>query len=164
MLDSWLSDIRMTPRQAVAFVRKHGVVLESASGPVPSLAEAIAGAPIRGSWWAHPQGRQIFAVTRAIRDSSEVLVCRLVGGKITYVHRRLWPAVVRLAKRFPEANLAQIHEVHTASGKHVLEEIRFPDWVPAGVAAEALELDEERALGQLGTWSEKVKPPRKPGR
>jgi hypothetical protein len=87
-----------------------------------------------------------------------------VSGKITYVHRRLWPALVRLAKRFPAADLAQIREVHTASGKHVLEEIRFPDWVPAAVAARALELDEERALGQLGPWSEKVKPARKPAR
>ena len=32
--------------QALAFVRTHGVVLESASGPVPSLAAVIAGAPI----------------------------------------------------------------------------------------------------------------------
>ena len=154
----------MTPAEALVFVSTHGLVLEAASGPVPSLAEAVAGAPIRGSWWAHPQGRQIFAVTRAIRDCSDVLVCRLVGGKITYVHHRLWPAVVRLAKRFPEADLAQIHEVHTASGKHVLKEIRFPDWVPAAVAAQALELDEERALSQLGSWSEKVKPARKPAR
>jgi hypothetical protein len=150
----------VTSAEALVFVSTQGVVLEAGSGPVPSLAEAIAGGPIRGSWWAHPQGRQIFAVTRAVRDCSDVLVCRLVGGKITYVHRRLWPALVRLAKRFPQTDLAQIHEVHTASGKHVLEEIRFPDWVPAAVAAQALKLNKERALGQLGSWSEEAKPAR----
>jgi hypothetical protein len=38
---------------------------------------------------------------------------------------RVWPAVVRLSERFPHAHLAQIREVHTASGKHVVEESRF---------------------------------------
>lgn len=151
----------MTPAEALAFVSTQGLVLEAGTGPVPSIAEAVAGGPIRGSWWAHPQGRQIFAVTRAIRDCPDVLVCRLVGGKITYVHRRLWPAVVRVAKRFRIADLAQVHEVHTPSGKHVTKEIPFPDWVPDAVAAQAVNLDEERALSLLGSWSEKVKPLRK---
>ncbi len=70
----------MTPRQAIAVVRKHGVVLEAAAGPVPSLAHAVAGEPLRGNWWAHPRSREIFALTRAVRDSDEVLVC--------CVHRR----------------------------------------------------------------------------
>ncbi|MCI0380672.1 MAG: hypothetical protein L0215_24060 [Gemmataceae bacterium] len=67
----------MTPRQAVAFVTAHGVVLESARGPVPSLAEAVAGEPIRGSYWAHPKGKNIYRCSRAIRESADVLVCRL---------------------------------------------------------------------------------------
>jgi hypothetical protein len=136
-------------------------MLEAGAGPVPSIAAAIAGGPIRGSWWGHPQGRAIFAITRGIRDCPDVLVCRLVGGKITYVHRRLWPALVRLSDRFPRAHLTQIDEVHTASGKHVVEEIGFPDWVSREVAAQASTLDEESALGQLGRWCEKGKPIRK---
>lgn len=148
----------MTPTEAVTFVMTHGVVLEAGSGPVPSLAEVVAGGKMRGSWWAHPRSRQIYAVTRAIRDCPDVLVCRLVGGKITYVHRRLWPALVRVSKRFPAANLAQIHEVHTASGRHVNQEIQFPDWVPEAVAAQALTLDEQGATSLLGSWSEGASP------
>jgi hypothetical protein len=154
----------MTFTEALTFVTTQGVVLEAGTGPVASLVEAVAGGPIRGSWWAHPQGRQIFAVTRAIRDCPDVLVCRLVGGKITYVHRRLWPALVRVAKRFPVADLAQVHEVHTASGRHVTQDIQFPDWVPDAVAAQALTLDEKRALSLLGSWSEEVKPLRRAAR
>ena len=90
----------MTPKQAIAFVKANGVVLESGRGPVPNLAEAIAGAPIRGSWWAHPQAHTIFLCSRAIRESADVLVCRLVADKVTYVHRDLWPALVRLAFRY----------------------------------------------------------------
>jgi hypothetical protein len=151
----------VTPAEALAFVCTHGVVLESGTGPVPSLAAAIAGEPIRGSWWAHALGREIFAVTRAIRDSPDVLVCRLVDGKITYVHRRVWPALVRLSERFPHARLAQIREVHTASGKHVAELSRFPAWVPREVAAQASDLDEKSALQQLGPWCTKDNPSRK---
>jgi hypothetical protein len=154
----------VTPAEALSFVCTHGLVLESATGPVPSLAATVAGGPIPGSWWAHARGREIFAVTRAIRDRADVLVCRLVDGKITYVHRRLWPALVRLSERFPRAHLAQIRELHTASGKHVVKEIRFPAWVSREVAAQAADLDEESAVRQLGPWCTKDDPIRKGAR
>jgi hypothetical protein len=147
--------VLVTSAEALAFVQAHGVVLESGTGPVPALAAVIAGEPLRGSWWAHPRGREIFAVTRTIRDSTDVLVCRLIGGKITYVHRRLWPALVRLSERFPHSSLAQLREVHAASGKHEVEETPFPAWVSREVAAQASDLDEESALGQLGAWYRK---------
>ena len=139
----------------MAFVGKHGVVLESASGPVPSLAEAITGAPIRRSWWGHPQSHEIFAITRALRDSDDVLVCRLVDGKVTYVHRRLWAPLVRAAKQFPQKQLARIKERHTASVRHVTDELAFPQWVPNEVSAEASRLSEEEAVRKLGAWWER---------
>jgi hypothetical protein len=142
----------MTPRQALAFIRKHGVVLESARGPVPSLAEAIAGGPVTGSWWGHPRAQLIFDVTRAVRDSEDVLVCRLVEGKITFVHERLWPALVCLAPRFPASSLARIMEVHTDSGRHAVRSMRFPGWVPPEVRAAATRLDETQARRALGAW------------
>src|ERR1700731_2550227 len=124
----------MTPKQAIAFVKANGIVLESGRGPVANLAEAIAGAPIRGSWWAHSKANTIFLCSRAIRTSTDVLVCRLVGGKVTYVHRRLWPALVRLAQRFGADRLAAIEEVHTSSGRHEVNVRTFPEWVPEDVA------------------------------
>jgi hypothetical protein len=139
-------------RQAVAFVRRHGVVLESGRGPVPSLAEWIAGGPIRGSWWGHPRNRAIFRATRAMRDSRQVLVCRAVAGKITFVHRRLWPALVRLASRFPRSMLARITEEHTASGRHVVRRAAFPKWVPEGVRKAAAKLSAAQARKLLGSW------------
>ncbi len=142
-----------TARQALAFVRKHGIVLESAIGPVPSLAEAVAGETIRGGWWSHPAGGEIFKLTRAVRTSPDFLVCRLVDGKITYVHRRLWPALVRLAERFLRKRLAQLCEVHTASGRHALQERAFPKWVPAPVFKRAGRLSEDRAKKLLGNIS-----------
>src|SRR5712691_2943132 len=144
----------MTSGQALAFIRQHGVVLEAAHGPAPSLAEVIAGEPVRGSWWSHPKSHEIFAVTRAIRDSDDVLVCRLIRGKVTFVHRRMWPALVRVAGRLPSDRLSQVREVHTSSGRHATKEVPFPDWVPSSVRAAARSLSEEAALGELVAWIE----------
>jgi hypothetical protein len=141
-----------TTDEALEFVRKHGVVLEAATGPVPSLAGEIAGGPISGSWWGHARNHEIFVLTRAVRDCPDVLVCRLIDGKITYVHRRLWPALVRVAERFPRKRLARVHEKHTASGRHVNEEIAYPGWVTRDIAAQATALDEKSALAEIGAW------------
>ena len=127
-------------------------MLESAVGPVPSLAEAVAGEPIRGNWWAHPRSHEIFEVTRAVRDSADVLVCRLVDGKITYVHRRLWAPLLRMADRFPRKRLARVHEEHGRSGRHVVREQKFPTWVPRDVPVAAAKLSEEDAIRLLGPW------------
>ena len=150
----------MTSRQALALIREHGVVLEAAQGPVPSLAELVAGEPVRGSWWSHPKSHEIFAVTRAIRDSDDVLVCRLVKGKVTFVHRRLWPALVRAAGRIPLGRLSQVRETHTSAGRHVTKEVPFPDWVPSNVRATARTLTEEAAVAGLAAWIERPAPPR----
>ena len=148
-------NVAMTLRQALAFIRKHGVVLEAAQGPAPSLAEAIAGEPVRSSWWSHPKSHEIFTVTRAIRDSDDVLVCRLIKGKITFVHRRLWPALVRAAGQLPSDHLSQVREVHTKSGRHVTKEVRFPEWVPSSVRAAARNLSEESALAEFAFGSDR---------
>jgi hypothetical protein len=76
-------------------------------------------------------------------------VCRLADGKITFVHQRLWPALVRAADRLPNEHVARVREVHSASGKHVLEETPFPDWVPADVIQRAQSLEESEALAAL---------------
>jgi hypothetical protein len=142
----------MSPREAIAFVKRHGIVLESARGPVPSLAEAVAGEPIRGSWWAHPKGRTIFRVTRVVSESPDVLVCKLIDNKITYVHRQLWPALVKLSSRFSKAQLAKVWEEHTESGAHQSKRMAFPEWVPSDVMKEAESIcitDAERLLSVL---------------
>ena len=126
-------------------MKKHGVVLQAARGPVPSLAEEIAGGPIRGSWWGHAKAQQIYEVAEAVSESSEVLVCKLVDGKVTYVHRRLWPAFVKLAARFRKAQLAKIWNEHTAGGAHQTRSTPFPGWVPGDVTREAARLSLARA-------------------
>jgi hypothetical protein len=135
----------MSAADALAFIEAHGVVLVAARGPVPRLVEVILGEPIKGSWWAHPASRRIFAVLQAVEESGDLLVCRLVEGKVTLVHRRLWSALVRLEGRFTRQQLAQIQEEHTPSGKHVNRLVEFPAWVPERVLAASRRMSDEEA-------------------
>jgi hypothetical protein len=137
---------------ALAFVAQHGVVLASARGPVPSVAEAVAGEPIRGSWWGHARGHDIFRALSALEDVPDVLCFKLLGGKVTFVHRRLWPALVCLADEIGRDRLAAIKQEHTDSGAHRNIVTPFPDWVPADVTRAARGLDRAAARAQLGSW------------
>lgn len=85
-----------TPRQALAFVRKHGIVTMTRHASRPSLVEAVAGGPVRGSWWGHPRGQAIFRLAESLHDSKEVLSLKLVDGKVTFLHEALWPALARV--------------------------------------------------------------------
>ena len=140
-----------TAEEALAFVRENGVVLVSAKGTAPRLTEAIIGEPIKGSWWTHAQSRQIYAILGAVTESDQVLVCRLIDGKVTLVHRRLWPSLVRVASRFAPEQLTQIRDEHTPSGRHVNHEVPFPQWVPSEVMEQAKIIGEEEALVALST-------------
>jgi hypothetical protein len=116
----------------------------------PNLAET--GGAIRGSWWGHPKGKEIFHAVKTIGASPNVLVCKLVEGKITYVHRRLWPALIKLACRFRKEQLAKVWDEHTPSGAHQSRREQFPSWVPSEVmkAAEALSAPEAEKI--LSPW------------
>lgn len=140
----------MDARAALDFVKEHGVVLVSARGPVPSLVDAIAGEPVRGSWWGHPKAHAIFRVLEDVYDSPQVLVCRLVRGKVTLVHRRLWPALVRLSSSLPKSGLAAVREEHTESGSHKTVTTPYPRWVPDDVRRRGRSMTREAAEALLG--------------
>jgi hypothetical protein len=140
----------MTVRRALAFVEKHGVVLQAARGPVPNLADFVAGERIHGSWWGHPKGQEIFRLAEAVMESGDVLVCKLLDGRVTYVHKRVWPALVRVSGRFKRSQLAKVWSEHTPSGAHATRRVPFPRWVPADVMERAKALTEEEAAQQRG--------------
>ena len=137
--------VSSTPNHAalMARLRRGGVLLQSARGPVPNVAELVAGEPIRGSWWSHPRSHEIFEAINRLRSSPAVVAMRLIDGKITLVHRRIWPVLVRLADRFPPSALDAIDEEHTASGAHRSIVTPFPTWVPEDA------LNESAVLGEL---------------
>ncbi|MBV9583202.1 MAG: hypothetical protein JO057_31840 [Chloroflexi bacterium] len=60
---------------------------------LPSLVGMIVDAPLHTSWLAHPRGPVIYAAMQALEDDPQVLSTKLIAGKVTYVHKRLWPAL-----------------------------------------------------------------------
>lgn len=95
---------RSLARVEVEFERI-GLLLEH-DKVLPSATALIAGAAISGSWWGHPQGHQIYAALNQLAEGSGRLCAKLVDGKRTYVHPRLYPAFFALL----EAQRAELLE------------------------------------------------------
>jgi hypothetical protein len=83
----------MTVDQLLARLTQEGLLLQ-ADATLPSLTQLVTGESIKGSWWGHPRGTEIFNLSNDLADHADVMVIKLVAGKVTFVHRPLWPAVV----------------------------------------------------------------------
>ena len=81
---------------------------------------------------------------------------------MTYIHRRRWPAVVRLADWLDGTKLAAIHEEHKPSGAHKLHLIPFTKWVPTEIRQVVKELSEQEAISQLADWIDVIRPQKSP--
>ena len=144
-------DARIVERanETLEWIRENGVVLQSARGPVPNVAQFIAGEEIEGSWWGHPAGKEIYSILSLVDDSPDIVATRLINQKVTLVHARLWPSVVRVSDLLGESRLASIHSEHTASGAHRRFEVEFPTWVPPETLRAAASLSVAQAFAAL---------------
>ena len=77
-------------------LRDRGLLL-AADNTLSSVTLLTAGEPIRGSWWTHPKSHAIFAEVSALARHPDAIAIPLVSGKVTFVHRRLWPALLAVA-------------------------------------------------------------------
>jgi hypothetical protein len=85
---------------------------------LPSATACIAGAPVPGSWWGHAQGKLIYETLERMEET--VAWAKLVLGKDTLVHRRLWPALVAAA----ESGQAWQTRGLKADAKRLLQRVR----------------------------------------
>ncbi len=76
-------------------MRRYGLLLES-DAKLPSIVSLVAGKPIAGSWWGHPSGGAIYKETQRLADRSDVVVAKLLSGKVTFVRRTLWPHLLAI--------------------------------------------------------------------
>ena len=108
----------MTP---IGALRERGLLL-LADNDLLSIATIIAGGPIRGSWWGHPKSHAIFAASTALARDPDAISIPLISGKVTFVHRRLWPALLAVAlarerwqtAKLPPAARALLKRVETS--------------------------------------------------
>jgi hypothetical protein len=80
----------------LAYLKRNGLLMK-ADARLPSVTTMVAGEPVSGSWWAHPLAHTIFFALRDLADHPDVLLLKLVAGKDTFVHRRLWPEITAIA-------------------------------------------------------------------
>lgn len=86
---------------------------------LPSVVGMIVGEPLRSSWWGHPRGPIIYEAMNRLEDDPQVLSTKLVAGKVTYVHQRLWPALFALATAREDWQLADL----SAGARWLLSEV-----------------------------------------
>ena len=105
---------------------------------------------------------EIFRTVEALPDD-QVIATKLVGGKVTFIHRRLWPDLLAVATGERE------YEVHTESGRHEKRYEPWPSWAKRmkvratrDVAAARKRIEEAvTAIGgtaKLLPWSAGVRP------
>jgi hypothetical protein len=102
----------------------------------PSAVGVITGESLAGSWWSHPRGDEIFRAVSAIAAHPDVLTCKLYGGKVTFAHRTLWPAVLAVAQTDESWQTASL----SSEGRSLLERIeREGSVITSGKAAKDIE-------------------------
>jgi hypothetical protein len=104
-------------------LERYGLLLEH-DKVLPSVTSLVAGAPIAGSWWGHALGHQIYALLGQLEHGAGALSAKIVNGKVTYVHARLWPAFLAVAQAQPQARLTglsrPVAELYASVQKHGL--------------------------------------------
>jgi hypothetical protein len=84
------ADVKRAVERVRRVLDREGLLI-SHDPEVASATAIIAGEPIRGTWWSHPQGGLIYDALGVLDE--EVAWPKLVRGKMTLVHRKLWPAL-----------------------------------------------------------------------
>ncbi len=136
---------------ARAAIETHGLLLLQ-DAIRPSLATLVAGGRVLGSWWSHPAGKAIFATAESLDDEHDVVTAKLVDGKITFVHRRLWPALVAIGR---ERATWQTDRLPTSARELLARLDEDGTLQTTGAAAKALEQRLLAASAQVHTDSGK---------
>src|SRR5690349_7770824 len=64
---------------------------------LPNVVTLLTSEAVSKSWWSHPKGKLIFAVLSDLSEHPDVLFSKLINGKVTLIHRTLWPAFLSTA-------------------------------------------------------------------
>jgi hypothetical protein len=145
---------------ARAALERHGLLLLQ-DPRLPSLATLVAGAPVKGSWWGHPAGRDIFRIAGALDDDGDVTTAKLLGGKVTFVHRRLFAALAAVGAERATWQLARLPRPAASLLRRVDDEDALQASGPPAkelerrllVAARQVHTDSGAHATELATWA-----------
>lgn len=77
----------------VTAVAEHGLLFLSDPKRGNAI-QVLTGQFPRGSWWSHPQANAIYDILNTVEEHPDVALAKLLSGKVTLVHRKLWPALL----------------------------------------------------------------------
>jgi hypothetical protein len=145
---------KVTPagrRRVEAALERRGLLLVQGQAEAPSVADLHAGAPVttRGYSWDYMPAWRL-RDELAARD--DVAVVKLLRGRTTLVHRRLWPAVEALARA---ARAGVLADQATTGRRELLEAIERSPGAPGaalqrGLALSSAELQKRK--NDLCAW------------
>jgi hypothetical protein len=121
----------------LAKLKELGLLLQTDAN-LPNVCALVAGKPVRGSWWAHPRSHEIFRVNGELAEHPDVLVSKLISGKITYLHRPLWAAVMAIGRARESWQIERL----SRDARHLLGAMdRKPVQTDRGLSKPASELE-----------------------
>jgi len=129
-----------TRAHTLKWAKAMGLVMLGPTPNLPSLVTHIAPGLRGARWWSHPQANEIYNTYRQIIEDRDIAVAKLVDGKITLLHRKLWPAIIKLVqdemwrkKQIGALSLtAKSLLDHVESAGSIRLDFLAPDW-PRGV-------------------------------
>jgi hypothetical protein len=83
-------DVRRAAERVRAVLDREGLLI-CHDAEVDSAVTIIAGEPIKGTWWSHPKGGLVYDALGALEE--DIAWPKLVKGKMTLVHKKLWPSL-----------------------------------------------------------------------
>lgn len=85
----------------------------------PSITSLVSGDAIRGPWWSHPQAKEVYRLSCDLRSHPDVLMIKLISGKVTAIHRPLWPAILAIGQAREPWQMAKLSKEAAALLKKV---------------------------------------------
>jgi hypothetical protein len=153
--------------QAFKKVRKaidrNGILLLT-DAELPSLTALIAGEPVKGSWWGHPQGNLMYNLSNELADQKDLLLVKgLLNKKLTFLQQQHWDALFAIGSAKQEWQTKKLK----APAKKLLTKLTKAGELPAGdpkIAAnielsllaysESVHTDSGKHIKVLRTWAE----------
>jgi len=94
----------LSERSLAVALEQYGLLLLQ-DKVLPSIVGMITGERLAGSWWSHPRSQEIFRRLEELEAAGDVVSTKLIGGKVTFVHRRLWPALTAVGSSRQERQM-----------------------------------------------------------
>jgi hypothetical protein len=85
-----------TAQRVLETLAERGLLLQQ-DKKLPNVVTLLTGQSLRSSWWSHPRAHLIFATLTDLARHPDVLFTKLLYGKVTLLHRRLWPSFLAVA-------------------------------------------------------------------